>query len=32
MIYVGGFYIDKFIRTANGWRIEDRNESTSWVD
>jgi hypothetical protein len=32
MLYVGGFYVDKFVRTAEGWRIEDRDEQTTWVD
>ena len=32
MLYVGGFYVDKFVRTADGWRIEDRDEQTTWVD
>lgn len=31
MLFVGGFYLDKFVRTADGWRIEDRYEETSWV-
>jgi hypothetical protein len=32
MLYVGGFYLDKFVRTAEGWRIADRFEQTTWVD
>jgi 3-phenylpropionate/cinnamic acid dioxygenase small subunit len=32
MLYVGGFYLDKFVRTAGGWRIADRFEQTTWVD
>lgn len=32
MLFVGGFYLDKFVRTAHGWRIEDRFEQTTWVN
>ena len=32
LLYVGGFYLDRFVRTGDGWRIEDRYEETSWVD
>jgi hypothetical protein len=32
MLFVGGFYVDKFVRTAGGWRIEDRFEQTVWVN
>ena len=32
MLFVGGFYVDKFVRTAEGWRIEDRDEQTTWVN
>lgn len=32
MLYVGGFYVDRFVRTAEGWRIEERDEQTVWVD
>jgi hypothetical protein len=32
MLYVGGFYLDKFLRTADGWRIIDRYEETTWFD
>jgi len=32
MLFVGGFYLDKFVRTAEGWRIEDRFELTTWVN
>jgi hypothetical protein len=32
MLFVGGFYLDKFVRTAAGWRIEDRFEQTTWVN
>jgi 3-phenylpropionate/cinnamic acid dioxygenase small subunit len=32
MLFVGGFYLDKFMRTAEGWRIADRYEQTTWVN
>jgi hypothetical protein len=32
MLFVGGFYLDKFVRTAEGWRIADRFEQTTWVN
>ena len=32
MLFVGGFYLDKFVRTAEGWRIADRFELTTWVN
>jgi hypothetical protein len=32
MLFVGGFYLDKFVRTADGWRIADRFEQTTWVN
>lgn len=32
MLFVGGFYLDKFVRTAEGWRVADRYELTTWVN
>jgi hypothetical protein len=32
MLFVGGYYLDKFVRTAEGWRIADRYEQTTWVN
>jgi hypothetical protein len=32
MLYVGGFYLDSFLRTEDGWRITDRYEETTWFD
>jgi hypothetical protein len=32
MLYVGGFYLDQFLRTPEGWRITDRYEETTWFD
>jgi 3-phenylpropionate/cinnamic acid dioxygenase small subunit len=32
MLFVGGFYRDKFVRTAEGWRVADRYEETTWVN
>jgi 3-phenylpropionate/cinnamic acid dioxygenase small subunit len=31
MFFVGGFYLDKFVRAEAGWRIADRYEQTTWV-
>jgi hypothetical protein len=31
LLFVGGFYLDRFVRTEQGWRIEDRYEETSWM-
>jgi hypothetical protein len=30
LFFVGGFYLDRFVRTDEGWRIENRYEETSW--
>lgn len=32
MFYVGGYYNDRLVRTADGWRIADRFEETAWMD
>ena len=32
MFYVGGYYNDRLVRTADGWRITDRFEETAWMD
>jgi hypothetical protein len=29
--FVGGYYLDRFVRTPEGWRIEDRYEEGAWV-
>lgn len=31
LITVGGFYVDRFVRTADGWRIAERTQETAWV-
>jgi hypothetical protein len=31
MIFVGGYYNDKFERGASGWRISERIQDTSWM-
>jgi SnoaL-like domain len=31
LLFVGGFYLDRFVRTEQGWRIEERYEETSWM-
>jgi hypothetical protein len=31
MIFVGGFYNDRFVRTADGWRIAEREGETAWM-
>jgi len=32
MLFVGGFYLDTFVRTSEGWRIADRFEESTWVN
>jgi len=32
LFYVGGEYHDTLVRTADGWRIEERIEQTVWTD
>ena len=32
MFFVGGEYRDKFVRTADGWRIKERIEHSVWTD
>jgi 3-phenylpropionate/cinnamic acid dioxygenase small subunit len=32
LFYVGGYYQDRLLRTADGWRIADRFEETAWMD
>jgi hypothetical protein len=31
LIIVGGYYHDRFVRTAQGWRISERAEEAAWV-
>jgi SnoaL-like domain len=31
LITVGGFYVDRFVRTPDGWRICERVQETAWV-
>jgi hypothetical protein len=31
LITVGGFYVDRFVRTPDGWRIAERVQETAWV-
>ena len=31
MFYVGGYYHDRLVRTAGGWRIAERVEEQAWV-
>jgi hypothetical protein len=31
MIFVGGYYDDRFERGASGWRIVERVQATSWM-
>lgn len=30
MMFLGLFYLDKYVRTENGWRIKERVEERSW--
>jgi 3-phenylpropionate/cinnamic acid dioxygenase small subunit len=30
LMFVGGFYRDKLLRTADGWRIAERIQDTAW--
>jgi hypothetical protein len=32
LLFFGGYYNDRFRRTADGWRIAERIEETAWVD
>jgi 3-phenylpropionate/cinnamic acid dioxygenase small subunit len=32
MFFVGGEYHDRLVRTAQGWRIEERVEKSVWTD
>jgi 3-phenylpropionate/cinnamic acid dioxygenase small subunit len=32
MLFVGGYYLDAFVRTADGWRIAERYEETAWFN
>jgi hypothetical protein len=32
MLFVGGYYLDSFLRTPDGWRITDRYEETVWFN
>ena len=32
MFFVGGYYNDKLVRTAEGWRITERIEESTWHD
>lgn len=32
LFFVGGAYVDEFVRTPSGWRIRRRVEEQSWVD
>jgi SnoaL-like domain len=31
LLFVGGFYNDKFVRTSKGWRISQRVEESAWT-
>jgi hypothetical protein len=31
MIFVGGYYNDRFVRTPDGWRIAEREGETAWM-
>ena len=31
VFFCGLWYLDRFVRTADGWRIADRSEEKSWV-
>jgi hypothetical protein len=32
VMYLGLFYLDKYIRTEQGWRISERIEEKAWTD
>jgi len=32
LFFVGGWYVDRLVRTDAGWRIRERLEQQSWVD
>jgi len=32
LLFFGGYYSDRFRRTADGWRIAERVEETAWVE
>jgi 3-phenylpropionate/cinnamic acid dioxygenase small subunit len=32
LFFVGGYYVDELVRTADGWRITQRIEQQAWVD
>ena len=32
LFFVGGYYEDRLVRTAEGWRIRERIEKQAWVD
>jgi len=32
LLFFGGYYNDRFRRTAEGWRIAERIEETAWVE
>lgn len=32
LFWIGGFYVDELVRTADGWRIAKRIEQQAWAD
>ncbi len=32
LFYVGGYYVDRLVRTTDGWRIAERVEEQAWMD
>ncbi len=32
IFYVGAYYVDKLVRTGDGWRIQDRFEEQAYMD
>lgn len=32
LFFMGGYYVDRWVRTAAGWRITARTEELSWSD